>query len=119
MNTIDAMKTENSESTQEVDSLRRLVRRVWVPCYEYALAERSKLMLWFIWCVLARLDPQRPYYAPILRPWKWKCRRCGQTFPRHRGWSTSTHEDSECSNPPNDQEEQSQPGTRSTTQKGK
>lgn len=78
-------------------SLQQLAKDAWVPCYEYALVKGSKLMLWFIWCILARIDTSRHYYAPLLRPWLWKCRRCGDTFPRNRGWSTSTHIESECS----------------------
>lgn len=73
-----------------------LARLAWVPCYQYALAKHSRLMLWVIWCILARIDPERQFYAPLLRPWLWRCRKCGKTFARNRSFSTTTHNDSEC-----------------------
>jgi len=80
--------------------LQRLVRRVWLPCYEYLLATHSRWMSWALWCVIARLDGARPYYVPLMRPRRWKCKRCGKTFPRKRSFSTLTHEERECTNPP-------------------
>ena len=82
-------------------ALVALSRGVWVPCYEYCLSERSHLMFLFIWCVLARIDPERRYYAPLFPSGKWKCRRCGKTFKRCRPFSTTTHEESECTNQQN------------------
>lgn len=95
------MKTSTNKDGALSALALRLVRLAWVPCYQYALAERSRVMLWIIWCVFARIDTDRPFYAPALRPWLWKCRKCGKTFPRNRSFSTTTHNDSECTTLPN------------------